>query len=514
MAILRSSSADCYLRERIGGATHNYYKAGTTYLYLSYSISTTNTQVTIKNDNFNIAVKGIGSGTGNIAISTEATANLTIGGTALISNGTSVSQCGSHDTTERVGNITSLSSGQTKTITRTHSAQSITISISSAHLGAPWNDVYSPAGSPFFASVSGSTTVTVPAKPSYTVSYAANGGTSTPASQTKWYGENLTLQGSISKTGYRFANWKATNGTAYNASGTYSTDAGTTMTAQWTANTYTVVYNGNGNTGGSTASSSHTYDTAKNLTTNGFTRTNYLFKGWATSSDGPVVYSDGESVTNLTTTHEGTVNLYAVWEYQYQAPVITNMAAVRGHISNNVFTEDASTGTKAKVTIALNPGKKKSTPSGTFEYIVTTVKFYYKLQTASSYPSTPFSTQTISSPGELTAYITNTLDLDLTYDVLAVVQIIDASDVKETRNGTTFISTSKFILDISKDYDSISVFSVAPDENDVFQVCGTLRSQKSVTAGNLNDIEIYIDDNVATGTDAALRAALQALGWW
>ena len=61
--------------------------------------------------------------------------------------------------------------------------------------------------------------------------------------------------------------------------------------AIWDANTYTVKYNGNNNTGGSTASSSHTYDTAKALTTNGFTRTGYTFTGWSTSaSDTSKVY--------------------------------------------------------------------------------------------------------------------------------------------------------------------------------------------------------------------------------
>ncbi|GHT01106.1 hypothetical protein AGMMS49525_01000 [Bacteroidia bacterium] len=79
------------------------------------------------------------------------------------------------------------------------------------------------------------------------------------------------------------------------------------------ANTYTVSYDGNGATDGSTASSSHTYDAAKNLATNGFTKTGYTFAGWATSASGPVVYSNGQSVSNLTPTNNGTVTLYAKW---------------------------------------------------------------------------------------------------------------------------------------------------------------------------------------------------------
>ena len=83
--------------------------------------------------------------------------------------------------------------------------------------------------------------------------------------------------------------------------------------AAWTANTYTIKYNGNGNTGGSTSSSTHTYDEAKPLTENGFTKTGYVFQGWATSASGPVVYTNGQSVKNLTSTNGDVINLYAVW---------------------------------------------------------------------------------------------------------------------------------------------------------------------------------------------------------
>lgn len=94
-----------------------------------------------------------------------------------------------------------------------------------------------------------------------------------------------------------------------------SGDATINLYANWEANTYTVNYNGNGNTGGSTASSSHTYDTAKALTANGYIKTGYKFNGWNTKADGSgTSYSDKASVKNLTATNNGTVTLYAQWE--------------------------------------------------------------------------------------------------------------------------------------------------------------------------------------------------------
>ena len=77
--------------------------------------------------------------------------------------------------------------------------------------------------------------------------------------------------------------------------------------------TYTIKYNGNGATSGSTTSSSHTYDEEKELTANGFSRTGYNFAGWATISNGNVKYSNKQKVKNLSATQGDIVDLYAVW---------------------------------------------------------------------------------------------------------------------------------------------------------------------------------------------------------
>ena len=76
---------------------------------------------------------------------------------------------------------------------------------------------------------------------------------------------------------------------------------------------YTVKFNANGGTG-SMANQSFTYGTAKALTANAFTRTGYVFQGWATSASGGKVYNDKQSVKDLTTTSGAVVNLYAVWK--------------------------------------------------------------------------------------------------------------------------------------------------------------------------------------------------------
>ena len=93
---------------------------------------------------------------------------------------------------------------------------------------------FSYGGSP---SVKATASVNVPAKTSYTVSYDANGGTGAPTSQTKWYGENLTLSSTVpTRAGYTFLGWStsssATSAT-YSAGSTYSSNSAATLYAVW-----------------------------------------------------------------------------------------------------------------------------------------------------------------------------------------------------------------------------------------------------------------------------------------
>ena len=123
----------------------------------------------------------------------------------------------------------------------------------------------------------------------------------------------------MGRTGYEFLGW-ATSSTAtsatYQPGDSFTTNADTTLYAVWKANTYTVKYNANGGTG-TMSDSSHTYDVSKALTSNAFTRSGYTFLGWATSSTSTsAIYTDGQSVKNLTSTNGGTINLYAVWKLE------------------------------------------------------------------------------------------------------------------------------------------------------------------------------------------------------
>ncbi len=76
---------------------------------------------------------------------------------------------------------------------------------------------------------------------------------------------------------------------------------------------YTVTFDGNGATSGSTYTQSLPYATATNLTANKFKKTGYTFIGWSTSKTGEVKYTDGQSVKKVASAG-GKKTLYAVWK--------------------------------------------------------------------------------------------------------------------------------------------------------------------------------------------------------
>ena len=146
----------------------------------------------------------------------------------------------------------------------------------------------------------------------YTITYNANGGTGAPASVEKTHGQTLTLSSTKpTRTGYTFLGWAesstATTAT-YQAGGSFSKDANTTLYAVWKVDVYTVKYNANGGTG-APADQTKTHNVALTLSTTKPTRPGYTFKGWSTSSTATTAsYQPGGSYTA-----NNNVALYAVW---------------------------------------------------------------------------------------------------------------------------------------------------------------------------------------------------------
>ena len=115
-------------------------------------------------------------------------------------------------------------------------------------------------------------------------------------------------------TGYTFAAWEP-NIISSEATGAQ------TITAVWSANTYSIVYNPNGGSG-TMDPTLMTYDQRGLVASNLFTRAGYMFQGWATSAGGAVEYAEGAEIMNLMQNNGGVFALYAVWKEGEVASVV------------------------------------------------------------------------------------------------------------------------------------------------------------------------------------------------
>jgi len=190
-----------------------------------------------------------------------------------------------------------------------------------------------------------------------TISFNANGGTGTMASQTVATNATANLTANtFTKAGYAFAGWNTlANGTgagyADKASYTMGT-ASVTLYAQWTANQNTISFNANGGTGTMASQTVATNATAS-LTGNAFTNAGYAFSGWNTLANGTGTgYADKASFTMGT----ASVILYAQWNPTYTVTYVDN-----GSSSGSVPVDSKNYQAGATVTVMGNAGSLAKT---------------------------------------------------------------------------------------------------------------------------------------------------------
>lgn len=146
-------------------------------------------------------------------------------------------------------------------------------------------------------------------------------------------------------------------------------DADRTLYAYWKVNTYTIMYHANGGTG-TMEDTSAVYNESVSLRPNAFSRTGYTFKGWAVSSGGEAVYTDKQSVSNLSSANGATVDLYAVWE-----PLLVHVTLDRqgGSGGTDDFYEKyangfySDSGCAESISEIISPGRTGYTFLGYFE---------------------------------------------------------------------------------------------------------------------------------------------------
>ena len=272
----------------------------------------------------------------------------------------------------------------------------------------------------------------------YTITYDAKGGSGAPNVGRKEVGKPYTISSTIpTKSGYDCMGWDTNSAGStieYVGGDKYYKNADATMYAVWYKN-YTIVFNGNGNTGGSTANQHMTYSIAKNLNANGFIRTGYTFNKWNTQANGGgTSYNNQQSVNNLTSTAGGTVNLYAQWNPITYTIAYNNGTATGGSLPSN------HTGVKYDQSISL--GTNSMTKSNTNLGLVT---FNYNGSGASNTSSYAYTTYSANgwatTSGGASVYTNGQSVKNLTTTNGGTVNLYPSFST--TANSATFPSASR-----------------------------------------------------------------------
>lgn len=313
--------------------------------------------------------------------------------------------------------------------------------------------------------------VSVPAWPSYKISYNANGGSGAPAAQTKYKNATLTLSSTKpTRTGYTFKNWNTASGgggTSYASGASYTANAAATLYAQWTAKTYTITFNANGGSGGP-STATKTYGKALTLPTTTPTRTNYNFLGWAeTSGATAAAYTAGGTYSKSITAN---TTLYAVWELAYYAPVVKNLSV--GRCDQDGTANDFGTYFKAEFEWEccqlVGSNHVKSITIG------------YRLKEDASYTTTTVTASGTAS-GSQSHVLGGSLSPDSAYDILVTVAD-SSSNSPNYANAGKRLSSSAYVMDIKKGGKGIS-FGKAADQ-DGFDLNWNALFRKDCTMAN------------------------------
>lgn len=343
-----------------------------------------------------------------------------------------------------MGGSCSLDAGERKqlisksyTFTKTTSSQSIVIDFQVTSNGTSVS-----------GKSSGTKKITIPALASYSISYNGNGATSgSMSAQTKYYGKSLTLRSNaFSRTGYNFSKFNTNasgTGTNYSSGGTYTANAKATLYAQWTPQTHTITYYGNGATSGSTYTQTKTYGQTATLYNN-FTRDGYSITGWNTAANGSgTAYSTTQV---LSATFNSNLTLYAQWKLNYTKATISNLIVQR--VESNGDTAEYDQGTVLYVYFDSKTGT--SDQWETLDTLYFTIETYDKDgEVIEGWNGNIPLNQTAPHRGEGQPYSTWLLNNNNGYDTaLSYKVVITLTSNNQSVSKTITISPSTFPIDL------------------------------------------------------------------
>jgi|GEM_PF-1972422 len=249
---------------------------------------------------------------------------------------------------------------------------------------------------------------------------------------------------------------------------------------------YNVIFNSNGGSG-SMDNQAFTYFESKNLTANAFTREGYTFKGWSTSSGSTTVkYTDSKQVSKLSSTANGKVQLYAVWE-----PDVT-IKGYTGTYDGEAHDVASSVSIPSDATIVYKDSDGNSyselpqqTNAGTYTYTYTV--------TAS---------KAVSVTGSFTCTIKKA-KADVSIEQTTIT--VEEQESVATK-GVTTNTDSDCVISASSGDESIFTVSVSDDGNNTLSIIGTGSGTATLTvkSSETDNFEEATSTYTVTVTDGSV----------
>ena len=292
-----------------------------------------------------IYVQGVVPSVGVSAAGSVTTTTATLNATVTVNGATTTAYGFKYGTTNNVETLKSGTDASTSgalALNATSFSKDIT-SLSPSTTYYYISYVTTASGTYYSASTQSFTTAT-PAEETHDVSVTYKYGATTIKTGVTESAVGVSTARSVtapSITGYTFSSWTLGDGltnksasTSANPISIVTKSTGSyTLQANYNINSHTVTFNAMSGSG-SMSAESFNYNETKALTTNAYTRSGYVFKGWATSSDnataGTVAYANGANYTM----GDANVTLYAVW---YKKAYFVNVpkwtaANVKAHV--------------------------------------------------------------------------------------------------------------------------------------------------------------------------------------
>ena len=227
-----------------------------------------------------------------------------------------------------------------------------------------WNTLVDGKGAAFEPSLLVAANITVYAqweRNTHTVTFNGNNGSPATVARSVPTGESFgaNMPANPTRTGYTFTSWNTQangSGTAF-ASAT-AVNGSMTVYAQWTQNSYTVTFNGNGGTvssGNATRPALHGNFLGTNMPANP-TRSGYTFQGWNTQANGSGIAFTSTTAVTVNTT------LYAQWTL-IPTPSTYTVTVINGTGSGN-YAAGATVSITANAPVTGKSFEKWTTPGG------------------------------------------------------------------------------------------------------------------------------------------------------